>query len=131
MTRNRQAQHSLSDVAQTWLKSNTRASVEGIELFPQENTYLKGNPLVIARGQAQAFYLHDETKRVWILKKFLPGRNPDAQYVRAIQTLVPRHAGFESGYQRMVLSRSSVAASALPSPDFAQWIEHTILMPLV
>lgn len=131
MTRNRQAQQSLSDVAQMWLISKRRASIEGIDLLPQENIYLKGNPLVVARGQAQAFYLHDETKRVWILKKFLPGRNPDAQYIKAIQSLIPQHPGFESGYQRKVLSRASVAGATLPAADFSAWIENTILMPLV
>lgn len=127
----RQRQQPPSDVAQTWLQRRRHVPLEGIELLPQENMYLKGTPLIVARGQAQAFYLDDVTGRVWILKKFLPGRNPDAQYIQAIQTLVPRHAGFESGYQRMVLSRSSVPAPTLPSADFAQWIEHTILMPLV
>ncbi|HEY0377987.1 MAG TPA: serine/threonine-protein kinase [Pyrinomonadaceae bacterium] len=131
MTRNRQAQQSLSDVAQAWLRSKTRASIEGINLLPQENTYLAGNPLVIARGQAQAFYLHDETRRVWILKKFLPGRNPNAQYIKAIQSLIPMHPGFESGYQRKVLSRASAAGASLPAAEFPAWIENTILMPLV
>jgi serine/threonine protein kinase len=114
-----------------WLAGQRRASIEGINLLPQENTYLKGNPLVVARGQAQAFYLHDETRRVWILKKFLPGRNPNAQYIQAVQSLIPRHPGFESGYQRKVLSQASVAGSKLPSPDFPAWIENTILMPRV
>jgi len=127
----RQRQQTPSDAPQVWLLRRRRVTLEGIELLPQENMYLKGTPLIVARGQAQAFYLDDAAGRVWILKKFLPGRNPDAQYIRSIQSLVPRHAGFESGHRRMVLSQSSVAGSALPSADFAQWIEHTILMPLV
>ena len=131
MSRTRQSQEAPTDVAQTWLKSKRCASIEGINLSPQENSFLPGNPLVVARGQAQAFYLHDESKRVWILKKFLPGRNPDAHYVKAIHALIPQHEGFESGYQRKVLSRASVAASSLPSADFPSWIENTILMPLV
>lgn len=114
-----------------WLIGKTCASIEGIGLLPQENTFLPRNPLVVARGQAQAFYLHDENKRVWILKKFLPGRNPDAHYIKAIQALVPQNAGFEAGYQRKVLSRASVAPLSSPSPDFPSWIENTILMPLV
>jgi serine/threonine protein kinase len=127
----KKAQQSPSDVAQVWLLSKKRASIEGIDLLPEENVYLRGNPLVVARGQAQAFYLRDAAKRVWILKKFLPGRNPDAQYVKAIQALVPPHTGFESGYQRKVLSRASVAASSLPAADFSAWLENTILMPRV
>lgn len=118
------------DVAQAWLLSKSRASIEGINLLPQENAFLKRTPLVVARGQAQAFYLRDDAKQVWILKKFLPGRNPDAQYIQAIQSLIPPHAGFESGYRRRVLSRSSASGSGLPS-GLPEWIENTILMPLV
>src|SRR6266849_2675208 len=131
MARTRRTQETLSDVAQMWLISKKCASIEGIDLSPQENSFLPENPLVVARGQAKAFYLHDKNKRVWILKKFLPGRNPDAQYIKAIQALVPQHVGFESGYQRKVLSRASVVASSSPSADFPSWIENTILMPLV
>jgi serine/threonine protein kinase len=131
MNRHKQAQQYPSDVAQMWLLSKRRASIEGVDLLPQENLFLKGNPLVIARGQAQAFYLHDANKRVWILKKFLPGRNPDAQYIKAIQALIPPQTGFESGYQRRVLSQASVAGASLPTQDFSAWLENTILMPLV
>ena len=119
------------DVAQTWFLSRRPVFIEGVNLVPQENQFLKGNPLIVARGQAQAFFLHDENKRVWILKKFLPGRNPNAQYIKAVQGLIPQHPGFESGYQRKVLSQASVAKSTLPSVDFPSWIENTILMPRV
>ncbi len=119
-----------TDVAQAWLLGGRRVSIEGIDLLPQKNNlFFKDTPFVIARGQAQAFYLTDAAGRVWILKKFLPGRTPDAQYVRAIRALVPQHPGFESGYQRRVLARASVAAS--PSADFDSWVENTILMPQV
>src|SRR4026208_1687299 len=120
-----------SDVAQTWFLSRSRVSIEGVNLLLQENEFLKGNPLIVARGQAQAFFLHDENNRVWILKKFLPGRNPNTQYIRAVQGLIPQHQGFESGYQRKVLFQTSVTRSGLPSADFPSWIENTILMPRV
>ncbi len=131
MVKRKQAQPSPSDVAQIWMLRQMRVSIAGIALLPQENIYLKGTPLVLARGQAQAFYLHDATGMAWILKKFLPGRNPDARYIQAIRALIPQHAGFESGYQRRVLDQASVAGSALPTPEFESWVENTILMPLV
>lgn len=131
MARKKRTKEAPSDLAQAWLVSKRFASIEGIDLLPQENTFLTGNPLVVARGQAQAFYLNDAVRRVWILKKFLPGRNPNAQYIRAIQSLVPQHVGFESGYQRRVLTQASLAtASGLPA-DFPLWLENTILMPYV
>lgn len=129
MTRGQSNQN--SDVAQTWFLSGRRVSIEGVDLLLQENEFLKGNPLIVARGQAQAFFLHDENNRVWILKKFLPGRNPNTQYIRAVQGLIPQHPGFESGYQRKVLFQTSVIHSGLPSADFPSWIENTILMPRV
>jgi hypothetical protein len=119
-----------SDVAQTWLLRRQRVSIEGVALLPQENMFIPKTPLVIIRGQAQAFYLDDGAGKVWILKKFLPGRTPEAQYVRAIGALVPPHRGFESGHRRRVLSRASLGGPA-PSADFAPWVENTILMPQV
>jgi len=125
------SQASLSDVAQSWLLSNQHASIEGIDLRPTENSLLKGNPLVIARGQAQAYFLYDSSKRVWILKKFLPGRKPDAQYLNAIQALIPHEPGFESGYQRRVIYALGASHGSYNTADFAAWIEGTILMPFV
>ena len=131
MARRGRTHFAATDVAQSWLRSGSHASLDGIALLPQENKYLpKGTPLVVARGQAQAFHLRGTNKQVWILKKFLPGRNPDAQYIRAIQTLVPRHAGFESGYLRKVLTPASAQGPGLPA-GLPEWIENTILMPLV
>ncbi|MGB8508255.1 MAG: RIO1 family regulatory kinase/ATPase, partial [Pyrinomonadaceae bacterium] len=126
-----QALQSPSDVAQAWLLIGRRLSIEGVDLLPQENMYFPKTPLIVVRGQAQAFYLEDGAGRVWILKKFLPGRTPDAQYIKAIGALIPRRAGFESGHRRRVLSRASVAGASLPSPDFVPWVENTILMPQV
>jgi serine/threonine protein kinase len=120
-----------ADVARAWLTSNKRLVIDGVSLLPEENAYLANHPLVAARGQAKAYYLRDESKQVWILKKFLPGRNPDAAYIKAIQALIPPHSGFESGYQRRVLSPSSVSTKALPSAEFRSWIDNTILMPRV
>ena len=120
-----------TDVAKAWLVSKKRIPIEGVRLLPEENTYLPNHPLVSARGQAKAYYLRDESKRTWILKKFLPGRHPDAAYIKAIQALIPPCAGFESGYQRRVLSPASVAKKELPSAEFPTWIDNTILMPRV
>ncbi len=121
----------MRDVAQTWFDRKTRVFIEDVNLLPQENVCYSGHPLVVARGQAQAFYLEDENQRIWILKKFLPGRKPDTHYIRAVQALVPKHPGFESGYQRKVLSAASVNPSGLPSTDFPSWLDDTILMPRV
>jgi hypothetical protein len=120
-----------TDVVRAWLASKTRIVFEGISLFPEENTYIPHHPLVAARGQAKAYYLRDDLKRGWILKKFLPGRHPDTAYITAIQALIPVCVGFESGYQRRVLSAASIGTANLPSGEFGSWIDNTILMPRV
>jgi serine/threonine protein kinase len=131
MTTTSHTAQSLSDIAQIWLLSGQHASIERIDLRPSENSLLKGNPLVIARGQARAYFLHDPTGKVWILKKFLPGRKPDANYLNAIQALIPQEPGFECGYQRRVIYGLTTSPGAFAAPDFAVWIEGTILMPLI
>jgi serine/threonine protein kinase len=77
-----------------------------------------------------AYILSVVTNRSWILKKFLPGRNPVAAYINAIQALVPAGTGFESGYQRRVLSSRSVG-NGFTGTEFLHWVDKTILMPRV
>ena len=67
----------------------------------------------------------------WMLKKFHPGRAPDASYVGAIGSLVPQEPGFEAGWERRCLTAAMVASAAYTSPDFVAWIEGTVLMPRV
>lgn len=119
------------DVAEAWLNSGKYAEVAGLKLRPVENPLLKGTPLAPVRGQAQAFHLTDDNNLDWILKKFLPAKIPDAAYIKAIESLVPRRPGFQAGYLRRVLSRRDVSSSGFFSADFASWIENTVLMARV
>lgn len=119
------------DVAEAWLKSGKYAEVAGLRLRPVENRLLKGTPLAPVRGQAQVFYLRDDQNSDWILKKFSPARIPNSAYIKAIQSLVPRRPGFQSGYLRRVLSRADVLKSGYFTAEFAAWIENTVLMPRI
>ena len=101
------------DMGQLWFKSGRFAAIEGVSLIPRENPLLNGIPLVISRGQAEAFFLKDNQGHEWILKKFLPGRNPDSHYINSIQSLIPQESGFESGYRRLVLNKLSAAKSEI------------------
>lgn len=121
----------MDDVVQAWLQSGQCANLDGIEVEPLTNPYLPGSPLVINRGQAAAYYLKDTQGRQWILKKFLPGRSPDVQYIAGIKTLVPPDPGFESGYERHVLASSSISNLGYFTAELASWIENTILMRVV
>ena len=116
------------DTAETWLNSGEYAEIAGNRLRPIESSLLKGTPLVTVRGQAQAFYLQDESGLEWILKKFSPGKIPDRAYINAIQPLIPKRAGFQAGYLRKVLMKTDVAPIGFYSDEFALWIENTVLM---
>ncbi|HYP26103.1 MAG TPA: serine/threonine-protein kinase [Blastocatellia bacterium] len=121
----------MNDLGEKWLRAGQYASIEGMKLRPKESQRLVGSPIVISRGQADAYFLTDNKNQQWILKKFLPGRNPDAGYIKALQALIPQAPGFESGYKRRVLHRGSLSNSDYYSSEFLDWIEHTVLMPKI
>jgi serine/threonine protein kinase len=117
-------------VVAEWLKSGEVASLDGIELMILSYPGLPSMPFELKRGQASAFVLEDRQSRSWILKKFSAGRDPEIAYVRAIRNLVPHETGFESGSQRRILTSHAVGRG-FGTPEFAEWIEKTILMPRV
>jgi serine/threonine protein kinase len=119
------------DIAEAWLRSAKWAELDGLKLRPVENPWMKGTPLSVVRGQAQALYLTDDNNLDWILKKFLPAKTPDRSYIKAIESLVPRRPGFQSGYLRKIFSRQDVSRSGFYSADFASWVESTVLMSLI
>ncbi len=114
-----------------WLQSGRDAEVNGLLLRPRAHPQNRAMPLATSLGQATVFYLDGDRGREWMLKKFNPGRAPDAAYVGAIRALVPRETGFESGWGRQCLTGSMVSPHGYTSAAFAAWIEGTILMPRV
>jgi serine/threonine protein kinase len=121
----------MKDVVQEWLQSGQPAFIDGLELTPRAFHNLAGTPLAVVMGQAQAYYLREADNHLWILKKFLPGRNPDVGYVKAIQALIPHGPGLESGFGRRVLDSANLSSAGYYTQDFADWIKDTILMPMV
>jgi serine/threonine protein kinase len=121
----------MSDALQDWFRSCQFANIDGIELAPRPHPVLAGYPFEVSRGQAKAYYLLDSNNQHWILKKFLPAKSPDARYINAIQALIPREPGLESGFERKVLHTTNIAATGYCTQDFANWIANTILMPVV
>lgn len=59
-----------AEVIEKWLKSGRYAQVNGTRLRPIEHNILKGTPLSIQRGQAEAFCLTCDKGENYILKKF-------------------------------------------------------------
>lgn len=119
------------DVAEDWLKSKKYAEIAGCKLRPLEHPQLKGMLITSVRGQAQAFYLTDDSGLDWILKKFSPARIPDSTYINAIQSLIPHRPGLQAGYLRRILAKGDVKKSGYFNPEFAAWIENTVQMPRI
>lgn len=119
-------------IVDLWLNSHKYACINKLQLRPKENSRWPGSALTVVRGQASVYFLLDENHKTWILKKFLPAKQPHKSYIGAIQALVPQHPGFESGFRRTVLERSSLASctDGYFSQDFAGWLENSILMPV-
>lgn len=118
----------MSYVMQAWLRSGRQATLDGVALMPRRAEAFSAAPLVTMGAQGSAFYLMDDSDRGWVLKKFSTGHQPEAAYAEAIQTLVPREAGFESGFERRVLKSSSVSPSDYCDAEFQDWLGGTILM---
>jgi serine/threonine protein kinase len=119
------------DVIQSWLGSGQYAILNGIAVRPVRLDDLSPMPLVARGEQASSYYLVDDEANGWILKKFFPETEPDSGYLKAIQTLIPRRSGFESGFDRQVLESLSVSGSGYFDAEFSAWIEGAILMPQV
>lgn len=111
----------MAEIIDHWLKSRKTATIEEIQLVPKRHPLLPEIALSTIRGQAEAFYTEESgTGKKWILKKFLPGRNPDIRYIHAIQSILPSHIGFESGFQRKVLTKSSLTGNGFHKHDFRE-----------
>ena len=116
------------DVVQAWLTSGEDAILNGITLRPSSHANFATVPAMTTGDQGTTYQLLDSSDNRWMLKKFGAETEPAADYIAAIQTLVPTRSQFESGSRRMVLSESSVDSSAYQKPEFVSWIAGTILM---
>src|SRR4051812_24107594 len=89
-----------------WFMSGQAAVIDGLTLRPQP--YAPGSHIVfkIAKGQADVYYLRDDGQGEWMLKKFRPGRAPDAANIVSVQSSCRGRAGSRQ--------RSSAAASGDP-----------------
>jgi hypothetical protein len=119
------------DVIQSWLESGQYAVLDGITLTPLRVDEMSPLALTSRGDQASVYHLVDDYDTGWVLKKFFPETEPDSAYVDSIQRLIPGKPGFESGFERRVLTGASVSASAYAAADFQAWVEGAILMPRV
>lgn len=116
---------------QNWLGSGEYALLDNIALLPRSSGSSSTEPMAIESEEGFAYFLIDKVGRGWILKKFVAGQEPDRFYVDAIQALIPRMPGFESGFGRKILRSASVSRAAFCNGEFRAWIDGTVLMPQV
>jgi serine/threonine protein kinase len=116
-----------------WLQSGRNAWIGPLRLKPVEHTYAKGKPLSSQKGQAEAFFLIDEYRKWWILKKFRQACRLDSRYLTRVASLLPRQPGFVCGTNRQILTSGSLqkAKDTHYSKDLDRWLDGTILMPRV
>jgi hypothetical protein len=114
-----------------WLMSGRAAVVDGLALRPQPHSHSAHMVLATSKGQAAVYYLRDNGQGEWMLKKFHPGRAPDAANVLAVQSLVPRESGFEAAFLRRCLRGSMLLRTGYAPPEFIDWINGTLLMPRI
>jgi serine/threonine protein kinase len=118
----------MADVMHAWSGTGQQAILNEVALKPRTVDTLSTAPLMSRGTQSWVYYLVDDNDEGWVLKKFLPGRQPDTAYLREIQALVPNRPGFESGFARKILDDLSVSATAYCEPEFKSWISGTVLM---
>jgi len=122
-----------ADCAERWLKSGKPCRIHEILVRLKEHPALRGVPLSIQRGQAEALPLNGSDGRQWILKKFHRGRELDRVYLEAVSSLLPKHESFASGTERRVLSQGDLMKErgCYQSNELDRWLDGALLMPRV
>ncbi len=119
-------------VLEQWLGSGIPALITGRPMALEESGHLPGKPTELKYGQASAYLLTSSDGARWILKKFLPGKQPEAAYVGAITGCVPQAPECSCGWQRQILTSTDLGPSrrgTFGTPELAAWLDGTILMP--
>ena len=98
---------------EAWFESGEPAVVNGIDLRPVEHPVLRGAPLSVQRGQAEAFFVKAVDGKWWIIKKFLPGRSPDRPYLEGVRSILHKQPG--SKPERGVRSSPAPPCARAPS----------------
>lgn len=122
-----------NDVIKLWLAGGQWNPISGILLRPIAHPCVKGVPLSISRGQAEAFFLESDQGARYILKKFHPGLNLNRPYLQAVGLLVPQHAGFSAAAHRKLLNKSDVGQCKgyASQAGLADWMDGALLMPRI
>lgn len=120
-----------AEVITKWHRSGQYARLGSYSLRPIEHATLRNMPFCLQRGQGDAFPLHANDGRRFILKKFR--RPPPTSHLQSIRCLLPSHDGFLAGTAREVLTRTSLACVSdhYWCNELACWLEDSVLMPWI
>lgn len=88
-------------------------------------------PVEITRGQASNYLLDGSDGTRWFLKSFKKAMRPEDDYVAAVASLVPRGIEMSTGFERRVVSASTVTdGEGHPfTNSFVAWLDGTVLSP--
>ena len=120
-----------AEVIKNWFRSSKYAQMNGTRLRPIEHPMMKGTPLSVAKGQAEAYCMASDNNQRWILKKFHEGKSLDRRYLSSVNSVLPKNEAFIVGSSRKILSFMDLRKSAgcYYARDLADWLNATILMP--
>lgn len=122
------------ELVNKWLQSKLPAVIRGARLLPA--THPQDARAIYKEAGAQGEICHltqEDNRRTWILKKFHAAMLPDHAYLVAVRSLVPRKIACMAAAKRVVLSSEDlkIGEGLYSSPDFAKWLQDTVLMPEV
>lgn len=122
------------DVANEWLQYGQTIRISGLDLKPLAHPIVSATVWCITKGQATVFFLEQVPHgKIWLLKKFTPGRRPTDEYMQAVNDCMPGGPGFYTCTQRRLLRRAHIdqRSSTYKHSALGDFIEGTILMPKV
>lgn len=122
-----------SEAMNHWFRSRKPAQIENILLKLRPNPILNDMPLSTQQGQAEVFFLKSDDDRMYVLKRFHEGKQPDTAYIKAVSSILPPYKPFLCGTMRKVLNKTSLAKSSKTyfSEKLAAYLKNAVLMPKI
>lgn len=122
-----------SDIMKKFFFSSKPAQIENLVLRPKQHPAIKDTLLSVQRGQAEVYFLKENSGDGWLIKDFHVNKTPDLSYLEDISSVLPEHKAFRCGTERKVLSKNSHKnyTNMFYSADLANWLDGTVLMPQI
>ncbi len=122
------------DLITHWLRSGQTLRICGLDFKPLAHPRLAQTVWRITKGQACVYFLEQVPHgKVWLLKRFSPGKRPYDEYLQQVNDCLPGGPEFFTCTQRRLLQRDHIDMrhSTYRDPGAVDFLEGTILMPKV